>query len=832
MTRLMGKLITTLLVIITCCFSVTLSSAQGDAIIVGKVDNPQSRVVRFEYKRNHFSLEEGSFEANLDTNNVFSVRVNLNESRALFCTYRENAVKIFVSPGDTLKMRFSGEKMLESLVFDGNAAHHNDYLLKTQKKFPDWLNESSLVKARLDKSSRDYLTFVDSIFTEKRSFFDRFPADQKANFTNDFLEFATNDINYWRAYELMLYVKTYTLNNTDPMRLIDDTYFNFTLETDNVYFKALNNEYYLQYLELYLSYMSEKGGMGRKDPVEIVEERSRYIKTVKPKGRNLRVIEEPYLPKDVVSWLAPNEEAVYQNLLTGEKFKYVGEDSTYEDIFLKIKTSDGKTGWVPQSAIAIYEKTIIERTVHNRFCFQPEEPLCGFDKQLSGKVLYYTVAKDILYSLVYDKFEVIDVRIKNFIERNIDHREYNDVIREAYKLAARDRQKGINQLNIPHSCDVEEYWKDRIFYAHNLRQLPSDNLDFPDKVVVNYGIPKSNNPQKNDETPIKPKVVADPATPSVTTVTTNTSTKTEVVKVETPAQPTEKVAAKTETPAQPTEKVAAKTETPAQPTEKIANKTETPAPQTREIKIAAKPTESIPAKTADNPVTKVDDATKTQTDNNAKAPEPTKPNTQIANSEVKPEDKPEVKSETKTNYNSSQPIKFAVGDEKLKIQFDTENGFMPLGDYVPTGKPLIFKGMVINEDITPFEFKDIDNNPVRQQDLLGKVIVLNFWATWCGPCKPTLEYTQRLAAKYSNKDVVFIYVSADSDMPTWKEFLKEHPMKGIQGMDANMLLRINLRVQGVPNYFIIDKTGHVAYNSVIRSTYSAEEMIEMLLKSP
>ena len=124
------------------------------------------------------------------------------------------------------------------------------------------------------------------------------------------------------------------------------------------------------------------------------------------------------------------------------------------DIFLKIKTSDGKTGWVPQSAIAVYEKTIIEKTIHNRFCFQPDEPLCGFDKHLSGKVLYYTVAKDILYSLVYDKFEVIDVRIKNFIERNIDHREYNDIIKEAYNLAVTDRSKGINHLNIPPRCEI------------------------------------------------------------------------------------------------------------------------------------------------------------------------------------------------------------------------------------------------------------------------------------------------------------------------------------------------------------------------------------------
>ena len=166
------------------------------------------------------------------------------------------------------------------------------------------------------------------------------------------------------------------------------------------------------------------------------------------------------------------------------------------------------------------------------------------------------------------------------------------------------------------------------------------------------------------------------------------------------------------------------------------------------------------------------------------------------------------------------------------MEFNTAAGYIPLEDYDPTGKPLIFKGMVINEYITPFEFNDIDKNPIRQQDFVGKVIVLNFWATWCSPCKPTMEYTQRLANKYSDKDVVFMYISADSDAPTWKEYLKEHPMKGIQGLDDNRLLRINLRIQGVPNYFIVDKTGRVAYNSIIQSKFSAEEMIDILLKSP
>ena len=777
MSVLLRKHFTTFLTTILCGCFVTLSTAQSDAIIVGKVDSALSRVIHFEYKRNHFSLEEGSFEAILDTNNVFSVKVKLNEPRALFCISREDTIKLYVAPGDTLKMRFSSANLLNTVYFDGNAAAHNTYLVKNQINFPDWLDEASLEKARIDKNSRDYLTYIDSIFHEKRRFYDTYPFAQKATFSNDFLEFATNDINYWRAYELMLYVQKYGLNNTDAHRMIEDSYFNFTLETDNIYYKALNNEYYLKYLDLYLSFLSKKNGLGDKEPMKIVEEKNVFVKVVKPKSHNLRVLEEPYLTRDVVAWLAPNEEAIYQNLFTNEKFNYVGENTTFEDTFLKVKTNDGRMGWVPNSAVNIFEKSVVERTVRNRFCFNPNEPLCGFDKYLSGKVLFFTVAKDIIYSSLYENLDVLDVRIKKYIELNLDRNDYNNVLSAVQDLTFEDRTKGLHRLNIPPSCTIEEYWKDRIFYARNLGKLrPEDaQMSYPD-VVIDYTKPKKEEKKIVENVENKPTIVLNSDVKSAGR-TVNNSLFPTVINDSKPAD--------------------TKVENATPPV--VINET--------------KPAE-----------TKVENATPPVLINETKPVE-----TKVENATP-----PILINETKLkNTDGVQPsVNFSVGDDKRKLSFNTAPGFMPLEDYDPSGKPLIFKGMVINEYITPFEFDDITKNTIRQQDFVGKIIVLNFWATWCSPCKPTIEYTQRLAEKYNGKDVVFMYVSADSDVGTWKEYLKEHPMKGIQGLDDNRLLRINLRIQGVPNYFILDKTGRVAYNSIIQSKYSAEQMIDMLLKSP
>ena len=479
---------------------------------------------------------------------------------------------------------------------------------------------------------------------------------------------------------------------------------------------------------------------------------------------------------------------------------------------------------------------------------------------------------------MYDKLEVIDVRVKNFIEKNTDIREYNTVVKATQELAIQDRAKGINRLNIPASFDVEDYIKDRVYYARNLAKLRKDNskTNFPEDVVIEYtpknnsGTTSNSNGQNNTtqvttytrsttqpvvSTPTKPtETKVEPATqPVVSTPTKPTDTKVEPATqpvVSTPTKPTEtKVEPATQpvvsTPTKPTDtKVEPATQpvvsTPTKPTDtKVEPATQpvvsTPTkPTDTKVEPATQPVVSTPTKPTE---TKVEPATQPVVSTPTK-PTDTKvePATQpIAATPIKTEPaQPNNSSQpARTNYDNQPPINFSTG-ENGGIRIITPKGFIPFPsvEYDPSGKTVTFKGLVINEAISPFEFTDVENNVFRQQDHLGKIVVLDFWATWCGPCKPTLEYTQRLAKKYSDKDVVFVYVSADSDEATWKEYLKDHPMKGIQGRDDNALIRINQRVPGVPNYFVIDKKGRVAFNSLIESKQNAEEMIDILLRTP
>ena len=114
-------------------FSYQLGYAQKEAIIIGKIENPPTPNVFVEYKKNLFTLEQGTYEASVDLNNLFGIRINLTEPRTVIFKYQNEKIRLFLAPGDTLKMLFDGKNMSSSLIFEGKNAVANRYLLSVSK---------------------------------------------------------------------------------------------------------------------------------------------------------------------------------------------------------------------------------------------------------------------------------------------------------------------------------------------------------------------------------------------------------------------------------------------------------------------------------------------------------------------------------------------------------------------------------------------------------------------------------------------------------------------------------------------------------------------------
>ena len=75
-----------------------------------------------------------------------------------------------------------------------------------------------------------------------------------------------------------------------------------------------------------------------------------------------------------------------------------------------------------------------------------------------------------------------------------------------------------------------------------------------------------------------------------------------------------------------------------------------------------------------------------------------------------------------------------------------------------------------------FVLKDEHNVPVKMADYKGKVVIVNFWATWCGPCKVEIPDFVRLYAEYKDKGLVIVGISIDDSPEQLQAFMKEYKM--------------------------------------------------------
>jgi thiol-disulfide isomerase/thioredoxin len=109
----------------------------------------------------------------------------------------------------------------------------------------------------------------------------------------------------------------------------------------------------------------------------------------------------------------------------------------------------------------------------------------------------------------------------------------------------------------------------------------------------------------------------------------------------------------------------------------------------------------------------------------------------------------------------------------------------------------------------PFALTTLDGQRISMDGLAGKVVLIDFWATWCGPCREALPHIRSIAKKFDGQPLVVLSISMDSDEAQWKEFVEKNGMTWLQYRDGRFTgsLARQFSVTAIPATFTIDADG-------------------------
>jgi len=113
-----------------------------------------------------------------------------------------------------------------------------------------------------------------------------------------------------------------------------------------------------------------------------------------------------------------------------------------------------------------------------------------------------------------------------------------------------------------------------------------------------------------------------------------------------------------------------------------------------------------------------------------------------------------------------------------------------------------------------FNVKDIDGTQYKLSDYRGKVVVLNFWATWCPPCREEMPSMNRAHHKLENDNIIILAINVGEDEDTIFEFTGNYPVDFPLLMDQTGNVIKRYPVMGLPTTYIINPAGLVTHRTV------------------
>jgi thiol-disulfide isomerase/thioredoxin len=205
----------------------------------------------------------------------------------------------------------------------------------------------------------------------------------------------------------------------------------------------------------------------------------------------------------------------------------------------------------------------------------------------------------------------------------------------------------------------------------------------------------------------------------------------------------------------------------------------------------------------------------------------------------------ELNNKSLSYYQAKAISGLLISDAPNKFKDSTVNNFINKSkypDYIPSITSLYSKSLVSRTEKLPMdvlnsEIMDTNGNYQTLGNVLkqfkNKVIYIDVWASFCGPCKIEMPYSEKIKQKLGNKDVAFLYFTIDKDVNKWKKAIDGFGITGLNYLikdDLNSNIAKHFNIIGVPHYILIDKHGNVVFPSASRpSSVSLEHSLLALM---
>ena len=135
----------------------------------------------------------------------------------------------------------------------------------------------------------------------------------------------------------------------------------------------------------------------------------------------------------------------------------------------------------------------------------------------------------------------------------------------------------------------------------------------------------------------------------------------------------------------------------------------------------------------------------------------------------------------------------------------------------------------VGDNVPEFVVEMFDGQKIDIKDLKGKIVLINFWATWCPPCQEELKRVQKeIVDRFKGKDFVFLAISREETRQQVKKFRERNGYTFPMGLDPERKIYSKFATATIPRNFIIDKKGKIVEIEVGYTKEAFAKIIEKL----